>query len=409
MNSHFRNWLPFLGLAAALATPQAIALTADVQDQPHRYYLGAFGAYEFADGQRESDNGYGFQGTIGRPFGSHGSLELSILAVKRQRDLDGRKDYRNSLMLDYVRDFGLFEFTTPFLPRFKPYLLSGGGAVLEDVRGDTHVHPALNVGAGVLVPLRFGSWDWGWGLRTEAKGLVQYNGRDSAPANENFLADFHLQIGLHIPLAFPGRKAALPPPTDCAVAVVDPVSGRSDCIADSDRDGVQDAQDQCPDTSDGVKVDERGCPADDGGDADRDGVADEADQCPNTANGLAVDGRGCAVEQTISLQSVTFETASAVLTGQATTVLDGFARALSGQGNIKAEIAGHTDNIGTPSFNMALSKQRAEAVRQYLIGKGIDGALLSSTGYGDTQPVSANDDEAGRAMNRRVDFRIVLE
>lgn len=387
-----------------------MALTADVQEGQNDYYLGAFGAYEFADGQRDSDNGYGFQGTIGRPFKEHGSLELSILAVRRQRDLDGRKDYRNSLMLDYVRDFGLFQFASPLLPQFKPYLLSGGGAVLEDVRGDTHVHPALNLGAGVLVPLRLGSWDWGWGLRTEVKGLVQYNAKDSAPANENFLADFHLQIGLHIPLAFPGRKVApLPPATDCAVAVVDPVTGRSDCIADSDRDGVQDAKDQCPETGDGVKVDERGCPADDGGDADRDGVTDEADQCLNTANGLAVDDRGCVVEQTISLQSVTFETASAVLTGQATTVLDGFARALSGQGNIKAEIAGHTDNVGSPGFNLALSKQRAEAVRQYLIGKGIDGAQLSTTGYGDTQPVSANDDETGRAMNRRVDFRIVLE
>ena len=90
-------------------------------------------------------------------------------------------------------------------------------------------------------------------------------------------------------------------------------------------------------------------------------------------------------------------------------LLDGFARALSGQGGIKSEIAGHTDNVGDASFNLALSKQRAEAVRQYLIAKGIDGVLLTSTGYGDTQPIASNDDEAGRAMNRRVDFRIVLE
>ncbi|MDP3294582.1 MAG: OmpA family protein [Nevskia sp.] len=408
MTSQIRHWLALLGCAASLAAPQAMALsTGDPQDQG-KFYLGASGAYEFGDGQRDSKNGYGFQGTAGWAYNDHSSLELSFLGVQRKRDIDGRKDYRNSLMLDYVYDFGLFEFITPALPRFKPYLLTGGGAVLEDVRGDSHVHPALNVGAGVLVPLHFGSWDWGWGLRTEVKALAQYNARDSAPANENFLVDFQVLVGLNIPLSFGSSRKAPLPPEDCAVAVVDPVTGRQDCLADSDRDGVQDAKDQCPDTVAGTVVNEVGCAADNG-DTDHDGVFDIGDQCPNTAAGLAVDGQGCAVEQTISLQSVTFETASAVLTGQATTVLDGFARALSGQGNIKAEIAGHTDNVGNASFNMALSKQRAEAVRQYLIAKGVAGNLLTTRGYGQEQSVAANDDEAGRAMNRRVDFRIVLE
>lgn len=408
MTSNLRKGLSLAALGMAVVAPQAMALSADDQTG---YYLGAFGAYEFADSQRDSDNGYGFQATIGRPIKDNSSLELSFMAVQRDRRIDGGKDYRNSLMLDYIRDFGLFQFETPLLPQFKPYLLSGGGAVLEDVRGNTHFHPALNVGAGLLFPLRVGSWDWGWGLRTEVKGLVQYNGRDSAPADENFLADFHVQVGLHIPLSFRSTRAApaVTPPDDCAVAVVDPVSGRSDCLADSDRDGIQDAKDQCPATAEGVKVDNQGCPVDRGGDADGDSVVDDADQCPNTAAGIAVDARGCAVEQTVSLQSVTFETASAVLTGQATMVLDGFARALSGQGGIKAEIAGHTDNVGNADFNLALSKQRAEAVRQYLIGRGVDGATLTTTGYGQEQPVASNDDEAGRAMNRRVDFRIVLE
>ena len=185
-----------------------MALSADDQTD---YYLGGFGSYEFADGQRDSKNGYGFQGTIGRPIKDNSSLELSYLAVQRKRDIDGGKDYRHSLMLDYIRDFGLFQFSSPLLPQFKPYLLSGGGAVLEDVRGSTKVHPGLNVGAGLLFPLRFGSWDWGWGLRAEAKVLGQFNDRDSAPANRQFLADYHFQIGLQIPLNFhPGRKPVLP-------------------------------------------------------------------------------------------------------------------------------------------------------------------------------------------------------
>lgn len=409
MTTQIRNWLLSLGCAAVLAAPLAMALSAGDQQGEKEFYLGAFGAYEIGDGQRESKNGYGFQGTVGWAYNDHSSLELSFLGAERKRDLDGRKDYLNSLMLNYVRDFGMYEFATPLLPRFRPYVLTGGGAVLEDVRGDSHFHPAINIGAGLLLPLRFGSWDWGWGLRTEVKGLVQYNAKDSAPANENFLVDFQALVGLHIPLSFGHRKAGpAPQPDDCAVAVVDPVTGRQDCLADSDRDGVQDAKDQCPDTVAGTVVNEVGC-AVDNGDADHDGVLDIGDQCPNTAAGLAVDGQGCAVEQTISLQSVTFETASAVLTGQATNVLDGFARALSGQGNIKAEIAGHTDNVGSPAFNMTLSRQRAAAVREYLISKGVAGNLLTTTGYGQEQPIASNDDDAGRALNRRVDFRIVLE
>ncbi|WP_293396804.1 OmpA family protein [Nevskia sp.] len=408
MTTKIRTWLSLLGCAAVLAAPQAMALSAGDQQGEKEFYLGAFGAYEIGDGQRESKNGYGFQGTAGWAYSDNSSLELSFLGVGRKRDLDGRKDYLNSLMLNYVRDFGMYEFATPLLPRFKPYVLTGGGAVLEDVRGDSHFHPALNVGAGLLLPLRIGSWDWGWGLRTEIKGLVQYNAKDSAPANENFLVDFQALVGLHIPLSFGHNRKPAPPPADCAVAVVDPVTGRQDCLADSDHDGVQDATDQCPDTVAGTVVNEVGC-AVDNGDADHDGVLDISDQCPNTAAGLAVDGQGCAVEQTISLQSVTFETASAVLTGQATNVLDGFARALSGQGNIKAEIAGHTDNVGSPAFNMTLSKQRAAAVREYLIAKGVAGNLLTTTGYGQEQPIASNDDDAGRALNRRVDFRIVLE
>lgn len=393
-------------LATFLSAPAAMALSVDDHSG---YYLAGFGIYEQADSARDSDNGRGFQVTLGRALGEHNALELSFLNLKRDRDLDGRADYKSVLSLDYVRDFGMQRFEAALLPDVKPYLLGSLGGVLEDVRGDSHLHPALNLGAGLLFPLRIGSWNWGWGLRTEIKGLVQYNDRKSAPANNDVLADVHVLIGLNIPLAWnSGRASAAAPNRECALSVVDPVSGRRDCVNDADRDGVVDDSDACPATPDGDRVDARGCSLKVDGDADADGVSDGADRCPSTATGLKVDADGCAVEQTLSLQAVTFESDSAVLTGVATGLLDGIGASLNNQANVSLEIAGHTDDTASEAYNLKLSQLRAEAVRQYLIGRGIDGARLTTRGYGEAQPLVANDSDANRALNRRVDFKLLL-
>jgi len=393
-------------LVATLMASDAMALAVD---DDRGYYLAGFGSYELPDSGRDSDNGYGFQVTFGRAIGANQALELSFLNLRRDRNIDGRPDYQRALSLDYVRDFGLQRFQAALLPDVKPYLLGSIGGVLEDVRGDSHLHPALNLGAGLLFPLRLGIWDWGWGLRTEVKGLIQYNDRKSAPADDDFLADLRFQIGLHIPLRWQTPPPAVSPPSrECALTAVDPVTGRRDCLNDGDRDGIADDVDACPDTASGDRVDDRGCSLTTAGDADADGVADGTDACANTATGLQVDASGCAVEQTLSLQAVSFESGSAVLTGVATGVLDGIAATLNHQDNLRLEIAGHTDDTASAAYNLKLSELRAEAVRQYLIARGVDGERLSTRGYGETQPLAANDNDANRALNRRVDFKLLI-
>src|SRR5690606_27533411 len=76
--------------------------------------------------------------------------------------------------------------------------------------------------------------------------------------------------------------------------------------------------------------------------------------------------------------------------------------------NIRVEISGHTDNIGTKAYNMYLSRKRAEAVKDFLTSKGIDARRIKATGYGETRPLASNDDEReGRELNRRVEFLVI--
>lgn len=396
-------------VAALLAgfAPAAAALTADDHDG---WYVAGFGVHEFADGSREADDGLGFQITVGRALRADTALEFSVLSLSRDRDIDGRADYKTAFSLDYVRDFGLRSIAPEVLPAFKPYLLGSLGGVLEDVRGETHVHPALNLGGGLLFPLRIGGWDWGWGLRTEAKALIQYNDRRSAPANDTWLTDVHLLVGLNIPLfRDPPAARGVATTPDCPLSVVDPVSGRRDCLSDSDHDGVADTADECPATPAGEAVDARGCASSAVADRDGDGVGDADDRCGGTLPDLAVDPAGCATEQDFELPGVVFESDSAVLTGAATRVLDGLAAMLGSQPTAGLAIDGHTDDRGDEAYNLLLSGQRAEAVRQYLIGRGVAAGLLRAEGFGEQQPKAANDSEDGRAINRRVAFRLFGE
>lgn len=142
-------------------------------------------------------------------------------------------------------------------------------------------------------------------------------------------------------------------------------------------------------------------------DSDDDGVVDAQDKCPDSREQARVDRNGCEIGTVIGLQGIHFSSGSSRLKAVSSSVLDAVAATLLRYPDMKVEVAGHTDSQGAKAFNQRLSVNRAKAVRQYLLKKGVPSKNLSAKGYGDSQAVEENNTPEGRAANRRVELRIL--
>lgn len=171
---------------------------------------------------------------------------------------------------------------------------------------------------------------------------------------------------------------------------------------DTDGDGVPDAEDECPTVAGTVK----GCP-----DKDKDGIPDKDDKCPNVP-GIAAN-KGCPEVKAETkkvfaeaLQGIQFETGKDIITKKSYTILDKVVTVMNDNPAYLLEINGHTDNVGDDNKNLILSDKRSVAVKNYLIQKGIAASRLTAKGYGETMPVAPNTTAAGKAQNRRVEFKV---
>lgn len=175
------------------------------------------------------------------------------------------------------------------------------------------------------------------------------------------------------------------------------------CPKDSDADGVCDGVDKCPDTPAGCKVDAQGCPLD----GDGDGVCDGKDQCPDSPRGAKVDAVGCTVETVrLVLANVNFEFNKAEVRPFYRSILDEVAKSLltNEYRTLELELRGHTDNVDSVEYNYRLGQERANAVKEYLVGRGVAPARITTKSYSELQPVASNDTAEGRAQNRRVEI-----
>lgn len=177
------------------------------------------------------------------------------------------------------------------------------------------------------------------------------------------------------------------------------------CPTYSDADGVPDYLDRCPGTPAGVKVDAEGCPMD----SDGDGVADYLDKCPDTAKGVRVDTDGCPpTGDTIAIvTNINFDFDKANVRADQTDKLDRVAQTIKANEGFGVRVEGHADSTGPEAYNMGLSMRRAESVRKYLVSKGVSITRLSVAGRGETEPLVSNATRAGRAVNRRVEFKVI--
>ena len=174
-------------------------------------------------------------------------------------------------------------------------------------------------------------------------------------------------------------------------------------VADEDGDGVPDLQDKCPAiaarTPDGCP-DAAPVPAAPATPAPAAVVPVE----PVAPVAPPVPAAPVVVPDTLVLTGVTFDNDQATLRPDAVAILDRAALTLQQWGNVKVEVAGHTDSWSDDAHNLNLSQRRAETVRAYLIGRGVAADRLSARGYGESRPIADNATEIGRAQNRRVEL-----
>ncbi len=207
-----------------------------------------------------------------------------------------------------------------------------------------------------------------------------------------------------------------------------PDPARPGCpAADRDGDGIADPLAACPAVPGVADADptQHGCPAPPPPpprpapppDSDGDGIPDPEDACPQepgvhqqtpATNGCPRARLEAETRQIRILQRIEFEYKKATLTYASVPVLEAVAAILREHPELtKVEIQGHTDDVGPDDYNLELSRARANTVAIWLVAHGIAGSRLTATGFGETRPLAPNDSEAGRQVNRRVEFHIL--
>ena len=175
------------------------------------------------------------------------------------------------------------------------------------------------------------------------------------------------------------------------------------CAIDSDFDGIPDFADNCPHNRIGAQVDSQGCPLD----SDKDGVPDGLDDCPYTLSGVEVDRNGCIDLSIIDkplILNIDYLPGSFEVDPHNIKKLKRLARLLNFIEDVRMEINGYTDNIGTTLANRKLSLRRAARVKEYLVSYGVNAARFKLFGQGETNFVASNDTSKGRNKNRRIEI-----
>lgn len=368
------NALPVLaaafGIGSAFAQdaqppvpPEESAAVATVSDSgainhPHLFITGQFTKPD--TGRGTQSQGSGVQGGFGYPLSKQGRWWLEgrfDYSTFETGPGKGTDFYQSTLGADIQYAFGNRIDLTPFV-------LAGVGLAYNDVVPDSEDSVDLEAELGVGLVRRIANIPW---LRGRADVRVI---RDQFQGG---YFDFRAHAGLEIAL------------------------GREPIPADTVREIIVEK----------VVIQEKLVAA---ADSDNDHILDEFDACPGTLKGVKVGPNGCVVEnQTIIvLRDVSFDHDSARLQLNGQHLLDDAVSFLNSQSELKAEVVGYADSVGTATYNLKLSHARANAAVNYLVSKGVAATRLTALGLGETNPIASNDTPEGREANRRIELNIIV-
>lgn len=254
--------------------------------------------------------------------------------------------------------------------------------------------------------------------------MYDFTRRQANRGIDGFLYNFSL--GVQVALGPHARHADWVPTIstrDQLEALENRINDMERDMRDDDNDGVPNYLDEEPNTPAGSKVDSKGrTVVEEARDSDSDNIPDDVDDCPfekgtpanrgcpDRATGGNTDGSGSyPSSSTIAMvesSEVKFATDEATITPSFAQMLDGIATVMKDNPQAKLNITGHADDRASEEYNMALSQRRADAVRSYLMQKGIAGDRLTTTAKGESNPKIKSTTVEARAENRRVEFDV---
>ena len=335
-------------------------LAAQVVEQPW-HVTGQVGVLS-ADNDRYIDDDEVWWGVgVGRFFGDHFSLDFEYDRFKADFLGDAAVNLPSvtagsEWKLQNYGLMGRYHFTQA---KVRPYLALGVGMMDHDNPMSSDYNLSLRAGAGLL-----GQVSKHFSIRMQY--LYQQDRDGGSNPNKSSFNDHIFSLGINWDF---GGKPPPPPPAKKAPPPPPPPPPNPDL--------------------------------------DGDGVPNERDKCPNTRPGAVVDLDGCEVEAVIELEGVNFDFDKATLKPEAKVVLNEAAALLMKHDKVIVEIAGHTDSVGSESYNQGLSERRANAVKDYMTSKGLSATRMTAKGYGESRPIASNDTKEGRAENRRVEMIVV--
>ncbi len=343
-------------MVTAAAVPGAQALAADVWNDTGAIYIDGMLQYSLLDDKRIFKDDFGLEGGVGYNFAPNFALEFdyssSSFKVKRSQGSFDASEQLRAASLDV-----LYKFHPNSI--FRPYILAGGGELRDRIGGDFDSHNAwmAEAGVGALTGIGSQSGSTRLQLRTEAKYRREFIQNVAFVPNNP--GDVVFGVGLQLSFGNPTRPApviaAAPPPPEPPPLPAPVAAPPEPCHA----------------------------PA-----------------------GFQVDANCHIIEQKVVVRAIDFEFNSAQLTAPAQQTLDEVAAALLTQPELNVNIQGYTDSIGTDAYNLGLSQRRADAVKTYMVGKGLNATGLTARGYGKADPIASNSTAEGRAQNRRVAFDV---